>query len=303
MLKKIILLSFTILLTWTSIALAQETPSLENLRIDLWPEYDDPGMLVIYKGILSPEVTLPAELTFSIPVESGKPFVVAVGPDASSVAEVVYNTQVMGDWIEVSFIATTPAIQLEYYDPRLEKDGAERKFNYTWLGDYSAKDLLLQIQHPLAASNVSISPPMGNVIQGDDGFLYSLIEVGAVEAGSPFDVGLTYQKETDELSIQSLQIQPSATITPGSGNFENLNRWWVWLLVALGLVLIGGGGYWYWRLGREGASVKKRRHRRPASQSGGGAASGTAIYCHQCGKRAESGDRFCRSCGTALRVG
>jgi hypothetical protein len=209
----------------------------------------------------------------------------------------------MGEWIDISFIATTPAIQFEYYDPGLVKDGALRTFDYTWPGDYAAKNLQLRIQHPLGASGVTVTPTMGNVVQGDDGFLYSNIEVGAVEMGSPFDIGLSYQKETDDLSIQSLQIQPSATITPGASNFQNLNQWWVWLLVALGLVLIGGGGYWYWRLGREEAPAKKRRHRKAPSRPAGGAASESAIYCHQCGKRAESGDRFCRSCGTALRSG
>lgn len=302
MLKKLILLVIIALVTLAAPARAQETASLENLLIDLWPEYDDPGMLVIYKATLSPGVALPADITFRIPVEAGKPFVVAVGPDANSVSEVVYDTQVMGDWIDVSFIATTPAIQLEYYDPGLVKDGTQRTFHYTWPGDYAAQNSRLQIQHPLGSSGISVKPPMGNVIQGDDGFLYSLIEVGALEADSPFDIDLSYQKETDDLSIQSLQIQPSATITPGSTNLLHIDQWWVWLLVVLGVVLIGGGGYWYWRLGREDAPSKKRARRKPSSQAPGGAISERVVYCHQCGKRAEHGDRFCRSCGTRLRT-
>jgi hypothetical protein len=303
LLKKLLLLLLIVLLSSVTLVQAQETPSLDDLLIDLWPEYDDPGMLVIYKATLSPQVSLPAELTFQIPVEAGKPFVVAVGPDPNSVAEVVYNTQVMGKWIDVSFIATTPTIQLEYYDPRLVKDGAQRTFSYTWPGDYAAQDLRLRIQHPLGATEVSVTPPMGNLNQGDDGFLYSNIEVGAVEADSPFDIGLSYQKETNDLSIQSLQIQPSATITPGSSNFQNFDQWWVWLLAALGVVLIGGGGYWYWRLGRGEAPEKKRRHHKTPIQTAGGTTPESAIYCHKCGKRGEPGDRFCRSCGTPLRSG
>jgi hypothetical protein len=302
LLKRSFLLVLISLAVLIAPAQAQETPSLENLLIDLWPEYDDPGMLVIYKASLSPEVALPAELTFRIPVEAGKPFVVAVGPDANSVDEVVYDTQMMGDWIDVSFIATTPAIQLEYYDPRLVKDGAQRTFHYTWPGDYAAQDSRLQIQHPLGSSGMSVKPPMGNVVQGDYGFNYSVIDVGALEADANFDIDLSYQKETDELSNQSLQIQPSATITPGSSNLLNLDQWWVWLLVGLGVVLIGGGGYWYWRLGREEAPSKKHSRRRISTPSTNEGTLERVIYCHQCGKRAEHGDRFCRSCGTRLRT-
>ena len=66
--KKIILTILIILFVSIPTAGAQESPSLESLAIDLWPEYDKPGVLVIYKAVLSPEVTLPAEITLRIPV-------------------------------------------------------------------------------------------------------------------------------------------------------------------------------------------------------------------------------------------
>lgn len=282
---------------------AQEVPSLDTLTIDLWPEYDDPGVLVIYKAILSPQVTLPAEVTFRIPVQAGEPSAVAVGPDPNSVADVVYDTQVMGDWIDVSFIATTPAIQFEYYDPGLVKDGSQRSYRYEWPGDLAVNSITAQIQHPIGASNVTVAPAAGRVIQGGDGFAYNIIEVGALQAGIPFEINLSYQKDSDALSIQSLQIQPSATLSPGSVGMLNLGQWWIWLLAALGLFMIGGGGYWYWRLSRQETPLKKeRRHRRAAPQATPEALAENAVYCHQCGKRASAGDRFCRSCGTRLRT-
>ena len=97
MLKRIFPLLLIFIIWSAPTVRAQEPPSLDTLSIDLWPEYDDPGVLVIYKALLSPEVTLPAEVTFRIPVQAGKPSAVAVGPDPSSVADVVYETQVMGD--------------------------------------------------------------------------------------------------------------------------------------------------------------------------------------------------------------
>jgi hypothetical protein len=300
--KKIVLIGLFVLILITTSAQAQESPSFNTLIIDLWPEYDKPEMLVIYKAELSPEVSLPAEITLRMPVQAGPPAVVAVGPDASSVADTVYETQVMGDWLDVSFIATTPAIQFEYYDPRLLKDGTQRSYEFTWPGDYAVGSMVLQVQHPLEATDFTVTPAMGRTDQDTIGFVYNHIEVGALDQDSTFDISVSYQKESDALSIESLQIQPSATITPGRSSLLNLGQWWVWLLIVLGVVLIGGGGYWYWRMGRQEPPQKKRRHHKATQQEMNGVAPGSEIYCHQCGKRAEPGDRFCRACGTRLRV-
>jgi len=299
--KKITLIILFALSIFVLSAQAQETTRFESLNIDLWPEYDRPSVLVIYKAELSPEVSLPAEVTLRIPVEAGAPAVVAVGPDANSVADAVFETQVLGEWLEVSFIATTPAIQFEYYDPGLVKDGVQRSFDYTWPGDYGVDALVLQAQQPLGAANMTVSPSMGRTVQDQVGFSYNIIEVGELDQGSTFDIGLSYEKETDALSVESLQIQPSATITPGSSNLFSLDQPWVWLLIALGLILIGGGAYWYWRSGRQETQPQKRRQRRSPGGGQVGVPEGKTVYCHQCGKRARPGDVFCRTCGKRLR--
>ena len=302
MVKKIVLITLFALIVLIPSIQAQESPSIDTLVIDLWPEYDKPSMLVIYKAELSPEVSLPAEITFRMPVQAGTPAVVAVGPDSNSVADVVYDTRVMGDWLEISFIATTPAIQFEYYDPGLLKEGAQRSFDFTWPGDYAVNSLVLRVQHPLGGTDVTVTPAMGRVVQDSVGFVYTIIEVGELDQASVFDIGLNYLKESDALSIESFEIQPSATITPGTSSLLNLDQWWVWLLIALGLILIGGGGFWYWRMGRQEPDPKKRRHHKTSVQDAVGVSSGKAIYCHQCGKRADARDHFCRSCGTRLRI-
>lgn len=301
MYKKLLVIFIALLSVVPSIG-AQESLDLETLAIDLWPEYDDPGMLVIYKGVVSPDIALPAEIKFRIPIEAGRPYAVAVGPDPASVADVVFESKVMGDWLEVSFIATTPALQFEYYDPRLAKDGVQRTFEFVWPGDHAIDSMDLRVQHPLGATDVAITPTMGRVIQDSDGFSYSVIEVGPLDQDSPFNIGISYKKESDALSIESLQIQPSATITPATSSLFDLDQWWVWLIVLLAVVLIAGGGYWYWRLGREEAPAKSRRQRRASRREADEVFQAGAVYCHQCGKRAESGDRYCRSCGTRLRT-
>jgi hypothetical protein len=284
-------------------ARAQEVVSFSDLTISLWPEYDKPSVLVIYKGTLSPQVSLPAEVTLRIPAQAGKPFVVAVGPDPASVADVSSQLQPVGEWVQVSFIATTPSIQFEYYDPRLEKDGAQRHFAYEWPADQQVETMTIEVQHPVGASDVTLTPEAGRVVQGEDGLEYSLIDKGSVAAGDPFSLDVRYTKQSDDLTQSSLALQPSAPITPQTGGRMNLGAVWPWLLGLLGLLLIAGGGFWYWQSGRQPAGARsRRRHASQTRLEEAQAAAGDEVYCHNCGKRALPGDRFCRSCGTRLRV-
>src|SRR3990172_8860380 len=51
-------------------ARAQAAPSIELLEIVLWPEYDRPAVLVIYRVTLSPDTAFPTQLTPPIPRKS-----------------------------------------------------------------------------------------------------------------------------------------------------------------------------------------------------------------------------------------
>jgi len=282
---------------------AQEPVSLSTLNVSLWPEYDQPSLLVIYKAQIAPEVSLPAEITFRIPSQAGEPTAVAVGPNADSVADVTVQLQPAGEWVQVSFIATTPGIQLEYYDPRLEKNGNQRTLNYSWPGDYAVDSLTLDVQHPIGSSNFSVTPPASNQVQDDQGFVYDLIDKGSVPAGETFVVTASYQKDTDELSATNLPIQPSAPVTAPTAARLNLGQALPWILGFLGIALIIGGGIWYWQSGKQPSTEKSRRRRRSTRPKVSGEnPAGDGVYCHNCGKRAATSDRFCRTCGTKLRI-
>jgi len=47
-------------------AMAQ-SPAIDNLVVQLWPEYDRPETLIIYQGQLVADASLPTTLTFEIP--------------------------------------------------------------------------------------------------------------------------------------------------------------------------------------------------------------------------------------------
>jgi hypothetical protein len=287
------------LLAWSPVQ-AQDSPQLSNLKVSLWPEYDRPEMLVIYIFSLSPNTSLPVNLTMRIPAVAGDPHAVAVGARDDLVADVPYTRSVSGEWAEISFIASMPSVQFEYYDPSLNVSTARRSFVYYWPGDYGVESMMVEVQQPLQATTMSIAPSLGSGSVRADGMTYFTAEVGRLNPGQNFNISLDYEKTTSTLSAERLEVQPSQPLTPGTTGRIQTGGLVPVLLGGLGIFLIVGGGVWYWRSGQRSSAQKPRRRRRAATAPTQTQTNGD-VYCSQCGKRAAQGDRFCRSCGRRLK--
>ncbi|MGA7194722.1 MAG: zinc ribbon domain-containing protein [Anaerolineales bacterium] len=269
------------------------------MQVELWPEYDQPSMLVINYIILSPDTTLPAALTLHIPATAGKPSVVAVGQTLDSVTDqgIQYTTSTQGNWIAVNIEATGPAIQLEYYDPNLQRKDKERDYLYEWRGDYQVESFSLFLQRPLSATNIQTSPSLSLSEKRDDGLTYYSSDFGSLAAGNTFSLSLSYDRSTDALTFSSLPVRPSQPIGPSteSSFMSSFSNDLPYVLGGFGLLLIGGGVFYFLQPGR--GRIKSRRKRSTRTETEGD----SEVYCHQCGTRAHKGDRFCRVCGTKLR--
>lgn len=281
---------------------AQADLRLARMEVALWPEYDRPSMLVLYKAALPASITLPVELTFRIPVAAGEPHAVAIQQPGGPLMNAGYTRQVNGEWALITFTATSPQVWLEYYDPGLNVESRQRRFEYRWPGDYAVDSFLIEVQQPTGASDLRVSPVTVTSRQGQDGLIYHSAEVGSFEAGETFTIRVEYQKDTSALSADDLDIQPSAPLAPVTTGRFDLRSLLPWALGILGLLLLVGGGWWFWSSSREEVPVRDRRRRRAPATPADATAPGDGVYCHQCGKRASPGDRFCRSCGARLRV-
>ncbi len=309
--KKIIFIALlSVLMVLPGTAFAQQPLTLEALNVALWPEYDRPEMLVIYKMAWSSSVSLPAQVSLRIPATAELNALAERGVDGG-LYNVAPEREVHGEWAVITFLATMPEAQLEYYDPGIQKEGANRVYTYQWAGDYPVEALSFQVQQPAGALDFNLVPSLGTGIQGSDTLFYYGAEIGAVPAGEPFLLDLNYQKSSDALSVELvelIQVEPSEPIdldTPGRVNLtDSLSNWLVPVLLgSLGLVLIAGSGIWFWRSGRKTISPPRtNRRRRVTSVNLDNEVADGGVYCHQCGKRAAGGDRFCRACGTELRI-
>lgn len=279
---------------------AQPPQSLDRVAVWIWPEYDRPEVLVIYNVSLSAQTSLPAEVNFRIPKTVGRPNAVAMKDVDGSLVNLSYSSADEGDWSILTFTSPVPDFQIEYYDATLKKEGSQRNYSYTWPGFFAVNDLTVQVQQPLGASQMQIVPRIGSGATGADGLTYYNADVGKVAAGTKFTYTISYQKSSDALSVSSQPVSPAAPIDQNTPGRQTMQEVLPWVIAGLGVLLIFGGGFWFWQSGRERQNAPGRR--RHAAEKAAETGAGQAIYCHQCGKRASPGDVFCRTCGTRLRV-
>ncbi len=184
---------------------------------------------------------------------------------------------------------------MEYYDPSLSRNGRDREFIYEWAGDYAVDIFHVELQQPFDASNMQTEPALPTINPIPDGLTYYTGDFGALAAGQPFTLNISYTKDSDALSISFMNIQPSAPVDENTAGRVSFDDYLPWLVGAFGILMIAGGLYFYFRGTARPRSSARRRHSSSQETAEG------QTYCPQCGTRARNGDRFCRTCGTRLR--
>jgi hypothetical protein len=215
---------------------AQAEVRLAALRVGLWPEYDQPSLLVIYWGELDPATPI----SLRMPARIVAPHVVAAqASPVGNVVEASYEANVEGEWRVITFEANGPQFQMEYYDT-LNRDGTQRSPAFVWAGDYAVDAFSVEFQQPPGANDVTISPALSSAEVGpQDGLIYARGEFGAVAAGQAFTVTMGYTRSQDDLTVASLsgttQVQPvdSSAASPAAAASGGID---VVLLVVVAVV-------------------------------------------------------------------
>lgn len=274
---------------------AQSDTTLSFVTVQLWPEYDDPSMLVIVDFQTAANTTLPVTLDFRIPAEAS---LVAVASDAgnSRFMDHPYTGPVVdGEYQTFSMVIEEDiAYRFEYYQPLTFNDKT-RIFSYLWNDGYAVNAFQYMFLEPLDVTSVTLNPNYVSQ-QSSNGLNYYEGAPVQLAAGEQYVLTLQYDKTSDTLVSQSQNVQIAEPVNEDTPGRVSLANSLPYVIGALGVIMIVGGLAYYFQWGRSSKS-KSRRKRSHASAEG----EGTGVYCPQCGTRAKGGDRFCRTCGTRLR--
>ena len=287
------------LMIFPSAAGAQGETKLEAINIELWSEYDQPSMLVIYQFMVSQETPLPAEVQLRFP-KDGNLVAVAVESNGELLNKGVMPPVEQGNWQSITIkVETYDPHRIEYYQP-LSRDGDKRQFKFQWFGDYYVKKFAVNVLVPADSTKLVTSPVLETTATTPDGLLTTgTVTKNDLKMMNSFQFELEYQRTSAALTKPgqaTAQVGPVTPVdenTPGRVSITNLP----WIIGGFGLALIGIALFSYWRSTQSGESQpRKRRHSKPEEEEVGQA------YCHECGARALAGDRFCRTCGSRLRL-
>jgi len=288
-----LLLVMASLLLLPGLARAQSAVAFERLTIELWPDFDQPSVLVLYDFVISTATPLPVQVGIRMP--AGAQLFAVARAEAGGLMNVEHAPPVQeGNYSVVNFLVTDrQTYRVEFYIPYVQQE-QKRTFIYTWLGDYPVSSFKMVLQEPLAAVNIVTEPEMTGREPREDGFSYRALTAQNLKAGERVALRVSYDSTRSDTSVD--RPQPISSLEPAPPFMSFLP----WVLGGMGLILILGGGAWYWLSGRSGGGASGRARKRHAAQVDDDVTA--SAYCSQCGKRAQPGDRFCRACGAKLRL-
>lgn len=285
------------ILVFPSPAGAQGGVKMKSINIELWAEYDQPSMLVIHQFTVDENTPLPAKVTLRFPSDGN--LIAVAYLDGTLINAGFSGPEAQGNWqiVTLDVESYTPH-RIEYYQP-IERSGSQRSFSFRWFGDYAADTYSVTLQIPADSTNVTTEPPLSRSITSEDGkHLVGAVTHTNLKMGQANEFKVSYERDSESVTrpSSSSNIQPSEPIGPnteGRVSIDNLP----WIIGGFGLALIGLALFFYWR----STQVTEQRTRRRRS-AGRQDAEREQAYCHECGSRAQPGDRFCRTCGSKLRI-
>jgi len=280
-------------------------PAIDKFIISVWPEYDHPGVLVIFNGRFD-ESAIPVQVKFPVP-ERSRFALVAGSTDTTANSMIPIPIQDGESGKEISFTVVQPSFHVEFYFNPFPSEGAERHYQYDFTSNRPIDSLIVDLQEPLAAENFNPEVPVDHRMEDSHGIVYHRRHINSLPAGDSVHIEARYQNPTGQMTNRMMQdqmgqaqAQAGGTMPPGAQQSGPDNR--IWVLAVVGLALIGVLFY-VTRSGSEEhngvaeAPGDTTSTEEPVSSSDSGTHSGEKKYCIHCGSQLSIDAKFCTRCG------
>ena len=281
-------------------ALAQDPNRVAQLKVAVWPEYDQPSVLVILDGKLADTGNLPREISVAIPSSASLLVTTFENTDGSLAAEQPSKSADLGGgFTRVTYTVKTANFHVEYYD-NLLRGSPDKTIDFVFKAAAPIDQVTLDFQQPLKATNYSVTPSAQRN-RTENGFNYFTSDFPNVTAGQTLTAQVKYTKTDPNPSFLPTTAPvsvppPSATAAPSS----------IWnnIFIIVGLVVLGLAAVLGFRIlqqrsrpaSRGMVSASNPSRRKARRESGG------AVFCTQCGRDLDPEDNFCPKCGAKRRA-
>lgn len=287
---------FLMVLLSANVSFPQEKKiSISKLAISLWPEYDNSQVLVMYRGSVSGDVQLPAEIQFNILPGTVDPHVASVTLTGLHIHD-PFEVKVDDKGTYVSFVLKERNFHLEYYFNPFTPGVNDKVFSYSYKTYYQVSNFSYEVQQPIGAFDFQTTPISFQEYKDEKGITHSQVSAGSLAAGETKNVSVSYFKSSLESSLEKLEKSEKSTD--------------VYTIISTGVLifLVGLMVYSYF-----GKSAKKRskvqragaKRKTHAAHKNANEPSEKLIYrsdkrpnfCNNCGEKVEKDSYFCGNCG------
>ncbi|MDE3089453.1 MAG: zinc ribbon domain-containing protein [Chloroflexota bacterium] len=282
-------------------AFAQDPNRLSSLKISVWPEHDQPTVLVMLDGTLADTTNLPRDVSILVP--SGVASLIATWPQGDGTFAPEQHPQPVdagNGYSRATFSAAKPEYHIEYYADWL-RGALDKTMDVAILLSAPADQVILEFQQPLKATNFSVAPPMQATRTDADGFTYYSSQYANIAAGQTITAQVKYTKTDPNPSLASAPSPAAAPATAAPASP------WTTIFLLVALVVLGVvavvGFFVLQQRSREPAPARaapRNRTRRSAERAV--QSNQVAAFCTQCGHGMVADDLFCPRCGTKRRM-
>ena len=289
---------------------------MARLRLSIWPEYDDPRVLIMLRGEMTPRQAFPASVTLPIPKGAA---IIGAGMISEQNELLLHPHQVLpGDSQDtLQLNLPVPRFFVEFYYNPVAASGPEKRFVYPAPTTYPIEVFEVDIQQPLKATAFTIDPTPTERTTDKEGFTYHQFTFRDVGKGQKQTFTIAYTKTATTPSVTK---QPS-TSQPAEKARARSDSTLVSLGIFAGAILLFVGGAWLMQ--------RSQRQSMPATTSPMPSASKsdtliallqedaqpqetagvsptlqqtrTINFCANCGRKLLPDDRFCSACGKPIK--
>lgn len=178
---------------------AEDGLSIGRMRVMIWPEYDDPSVLVVYDGRFTGDSKFPTTTDFFIPKGAIINDVCSLSPGGQHFCQ-LYDIKEGDKYDTVHLSLPFSNFYLSFHLAPIDLETAERRIEYVIKANHPIGSMEVDIQQPLRSSTFAISPSGGKEHNKKDfnHFTYTLENIPKGE-DRIFKIG--YVKKTKEPSV------------------------------------------------------------------------------------------------------